>query len=163
MDRPTFNIYHANGKGTGTAMKVELHPAEGTAEGSVVISLVRQTSVATREGCKPVYPTFGWGDRISVKLDPIDVERVIEVFAGETMAINDGKGLFHKRADGTTAVFKLCHHLDPVPCYLLTIEKTEDGETDQRNIALSPTEAGMLYHGLVASMGMLMFGGQGWR
>lgn len=163
MDRPTFNIYHANGKGTGTAMKVELYPAEGITEGSVVISLVRQTSGAMREGCKPVYPTFGWGDRISVRLYPVDVERVLEVFAGETEAINDGKGLFHTRADGTTAVFKLCHHLDPVPYYLLTIEKTEDGETNQRNIALSPTEAGMLYHGLVASMGMLMFGGQGWR
>ena len=163
MDRPTFNICHANGKGTGTAMKVELHPAEGIAEGSVVISLVRQTSVATMEGCKLIYPTFGWGDRISVKLNPVDVERVLEVFAGETEAINDGKGLFHTRADGTTAAFKLRHHIDPVPCYLLTIEKTENDETDQRNIALSPTEAGMLYHGLVASMGMLMFGGQGWR
>lgn len=158
MDRPTFNICHANGKGTGTAMKVELNHAEGIAEGSVVISLVRQTSVATREGCKPVYPTFGWGDRITVKLDPIEVERVLEVFAGNTEAINDGQGLFHARVDGTTAVFKLRHHINPVPCYLLTIEETEDGETDQRNIALSPTEAGMLYHGLVASMGLLLFG-----
>ena len=160
MDRPTFNIYHANSKGTGMAMNVELHPAEGVKEGCVFLSLARQTSVSRDEN--PTFPTFGWVDRIIVKLNPIDIEKMLEVFSGMTEAINDGYGLSSTRADGTTTIMKLCHKVELLPCYLLEIEQTENGETDQRCFALSPTEGGMLYHGLVASMGRWMFGDQGY-
>ena len=42
MTRPAWTMYHPNGKGTGSALRLELHPAHGQTNGSIFATLVPQ-------------------------------------------------------------------------------------------------------------------------
>ena len=51
-----IGIYHANGKGTGCAIKIELHPAHDEVDGSVFIRLALQKTVGSVANGTHVYP-----------------------------------------------------------------------------------------------------------
>ncbi len=150
-----YKLYHPNGKGNGSALSLELHPAGNPDVGKVILSIVPQKTVGSRADGTPTFPTFAWADAFIVRLEVTEIEKMLEVFAGETESINDGKGLLDAR-NGTT--FCVRHTIDPVPRYIIEIVKREGEEPKKRLISLTPTEAGALYHGLAACMGSLMFG-----
>lgn len=153
---PKVNIFHANAKGTGSALTVEVCPAMEYIDGNVNISFAAQMPY---EGEK-VFPRFDFGNRITISLHPLEVEKLLEVFEGQTESIEDGKGFFIVAPTSRTS-FKCSHIIDPVPGYALTVERKmvgEETETRSATFVLTPSEGGMLYHGLRSVMGRLLFG-----
>ena len=66
--RPRLALYHANARGTGCAIKMELHPASGAADGGIFCTFAAQKTVGYRLGPNPTFPTFDWTEAHTVKL-----------------------------------------------------------------------------------------------
>jgi len=132
--RPQFAIYHPNGKGTGCALKMELHPAHGDVDGCIMMCLAQQKTVGDMRGPTRTFPTFDWENRICVKLDFADLCKFLQVFRGECESIEDGKGLYHRSMRYTTRiVFR--HLIDPVQGYSLEVYRDTVGRPDESRMA----------------------------
>ena len=158
IKRPALAFYKANAKGTGCAMKMELHPAHGDTAGCIMMSLAKQKTVDDRRGPNPTFPTFDWGNPITVKLDFTDLAKMLQVFRGEYESIEDGRGLVHRSPKGLTYI-RLSHLIDPIPGYRLDV-KLCDGVVivEQRAIMLAPYEALGLTAAIESSLGIICFG-----
>ena len=157
--RPSLSFYHANGKGTGSAVKMELHPAHDQTEGSIMMSVARQATVGDRSGKTPTFPRFDWNGKIVVKLGFADLSKILQVLRGECEAIDDGKGLFH-RTDRFSTRISLRHILEPVHGYVMDIFRSAaggGGET-KATFVFSPHEAVGLTASLESSFGVICFG-----
>ena len=156
--RPVLRYYHANSKGTGSAMEFELHPAHGKTSGSIFAGIARQKTVGTSSGGTKVFPTFDWKDKACFKLDMADLCEMLQVFRGMQESIADGKGLFHRTSTTTTSI-KLSHIVEPRSGYLLEVwRKQGSGETWGARILFSVSEALGLSLALEQSMGSIAFG-----
>lgn len=104
--RPTLAFYHANGKGSGSAVRFEAVPATGDRDGAVFLTLAQQKSVATgsAEQGNRQHATFDWANRITVKLNFGDLCQMIPVLKGLATSIGDGKGLYHESGNTTTII-----------------------------------------------------------
>ncbi len=51
-------ICHANARGTGSAVRFELHPARGKTAGYLFVEVARQKTVASMQGEVPTFATF---------------------------------------------------------------------------------------------------------
>ena len=156
--RPALALYKANAKCTGCAMKMELHPAHGDTAGGSMMSLASQKTVGDYRGPNPIYPTFDWENAICVKLDFIDLSKMLQVFRGECENIEDGRGLVHRSPSGLTYI-RLEHLVEPIPGYRLDV-KLCDGVViiEQRSIILMPYEALGLVAAIESSLGVICFG-----
>ena len=150
-----YNIYHPNGKGNGSSLSLELYTANGPNVGKVILSFARQVSVGSEVDGRRTFPRFDWANQVAIRLEPTEIEKMLEVFAGETESINDGKGLVDLP---NITTFYVRHSVEPVPHYVIEIVKAEGEAKQRRVILLSPTEARTLYDGLTAAMGALVFG-----
>ena len=144
-ERPTLALYHANGKGTGSAMKLQLYPARvGDLGGAIYATIASQSSLGDRRSMPPVYPRFDWDNALKVKLDFDDLAKVLQVLRGETESIDEGKGLFHRYAD-KCQVIKFRHMIEPVCGYSLEVCETftndEHVNESTTRISLSNAEA----------------------
>lgn len=119
---PKLSLYHANPKGTGSAIQFELRPAHGFEEGAIYFRIAPQATVGS--AANKVFPTFDWEKAIVGKLCFTDVCQMLQVFRGECETINDGKGLFQVSTKDTK-VIRLAHVIDPVGCYMLDVTKTD--------------------------------------
>ena len=155
--RPKFSLYHANAKGTGCALKMEMHPALGDSDGYFMVGLAGQLTVGERRGSQPVYPTFDWNNAIYVKLDFSDITKMLEVFRGMTESIEDGKGLFHSSPSGTTKI--ILRHIQEGG-YSFDIFRSKAGVegTVGAHFVLSPNEAYGLALAMEDSLGAICFG-----
>ena len=81
--RPRLALYHANARGTGCAIKMELHPASGAADGGIFCTFAAQKTVGYRLGPNPTFPTFDWTEAHTVKLAFDDLAKMQQVFRGE--------------------------------------------------------------------------------
>lgn len=152
-----FTIYHPNAKGTGSALTLtpRIADAMNRIEGHIILGIAQQTSTGNEVEGRRTFPRFDWANEISIRLEPTEIEKMLEVFAGETEAINDGEGLVDVPHSTT---FYVRHSVEPVPHYVIEIVKAESEDKQRRVISLSPTEARTLYDGLTAAMGALVFG-----
>ena len=158
MTRPTLTMYHPNGRGTGSAIRLELHPAHDDTAGSIMATIATQLTTGDRLGSMPVYPKFDWDGAITVKLDFTDISKMLQVFRGECESIEDGRGLFHKSTRGTTKI-TLRHIVEPINGYMLEVSrKTSDSEDSNARIFLAPYEALGLATAIESSMGVICFG-----
>lgn len=157
--RPKFALYHASPKGTGCAIKMDLHPAHDTTDGSIWLTIANQMTIGDRRGPNPTYPRFDWEGGACVKLDFNDLCRILQVFRGETETIEDGKGLFHTSSRATTRIV-LRHTVDPVAGYSLEIYRTpRGGEEEHRyHFFFKPAEAAGLTDAIADVMGFIAFG-----
>lgn len=134
MKRPAMTMHHANTKGSGTALRLELHPARPDADGSILATIAPQKSPTPA-------PSFDWDNSISVRLCFLDLAKVLQVFRGHFESIDDGKGLFLRTAKGCTVV-RLAHRIEPVGCYLLEVShRPNGGETVCMRFAMTYDEA----------------------
>ena len=78
--KPRLALYHANAKGTGCAIKMELHPAVGATDGSIFCTFAAQKTVGNRLGPNPTFPTFDWDGAITVKLAFDDLTKMQQFF-----------------------------------------------------------------------------------
>ena len=157
MTRPTLTMYHPNGKGTGSAIRLELHPAHDDTAGSIMATIATQLTIGDRLGAVPVYPRFDWDGAITVKLDFTDISKMLQVFRGECESIEDGRGLFHKSTRGTTKI-TLRHIVEPIHGYMLEFYRKTSEEDSNARIFLSPYEALGLATAIESSMGVICFG-----
>lgn len=158
IKRPALAFYKANAKGTGCAMKMELHPAHGDTAGGIMMSLASQKTVGDYRGPNPIYPTFDWENPITVKLDFTDLAKMLQVFRGERESIEEGRGLIHRSPSGLTYI-KLAHLVDPIPGYKFEVKfSAGEGRVEQRTIMLAPYEALGLTAAIESSLGVICFG-----
>ena len=134
-------FYHPNGKGTGSALQLELHPAHEDTEGSVFLTMAPQRTIGMRTADDTVHPTFDWRNAVCLKLDLMDLAQILQVLRGVQESLADGKGLFH-RSSNASAIIKFEHRIEPVPGYLLDISKKPlAGDLMRVNFFFRPAEA----------------------
>jgi len=158
--RPKFSIYHPNGRGTGCALKMELHPAHDDHDGSIMMCVASQKTVGDLRGPVRKFPTFDWENRICVKLDFADICRMLQVLRGECESIGDGKGLYHRSSRFTTRIV-LRHIIEPVQGYSLEVYRESAGESDESrsaHIVLNTWEALGIAMAFENSIGVICFG-----
>ena len=158
--RPSLSFYHANSKGTGSAVQMRLHPAHDYTDGSIMLRIANQMTVGNPMGPNPTFATFDWENAMTVKLDFNDLCQVLQVFRGECEAINDGKGLYHRSPLGLTTI-KLKHLVDPVPGYLLEIYRSSQRgkEADgHAGMLFKPAEALGVCESIAGAMYLVSFG-----
>jgi len=157
--RPRLSFYHPNGKGTGCAMRLELHPAHDRTDGSIMMSVANQLTVGDRRGPNPVFPRFDWDNKITVKLDFTDLSKMLQVFRGECESLEEGKGLYHSAPNFTTRIV-LRHVIEPTPGYSIELYRTpRSGEDEIRtHLLLSPWEALGLAESITGSLACISFG-----
>ena len=119
MKRPATTICHANMKGTGTALRLELHPAHTDSDGSILATIAQQSSPAS----------FDWDNSILVRFDLLELAKILQVLRGQYESINDGRGFYHRTINGLTVV-RLYHRIEPIGGYDLDVShKSNDGDT----------------------------------
>ena len=162
--RPTLALYHANGKGTGSAMKLELYPARvgDLDSGAIYVTIAPQSTFGDRSSTPPIYPRFDWGNAIKVKLDFSDLSKMLQVLRGETESIDDGKGLLHCYNDKFQRIgFR--HVVEPIMGYSMDVmeasDKDEHTHMDRRmHFFLSNAEALGLSLAIEHSFAAIAFG-----
>jgi len=158
--RPNLTFYHANPKGTGSAVQMNLHPAHDDTDGCIMLKMANQMTVGDRRGPNPTFSRFDWENAMCVKLDFSDLTQILQVLRGECESINDGKGLYHVSPRGS-AIIRLSHLVEPVAGYMLDISRrpTGGGEVENRGrMLLSPSEALGLCETIAGSLYLVSFG-----
>ena len=152
-------IYHANPKGTGTAMRLELHPAHGETDGSVRIVLAPQRSASGARTTPIPPPTFDWENTLRVKLDFTDLSKVLQVLRGECESVDEGRGIVHQTATALTRI-SFRHLVDPIPGYSLETERIArgGGESVRAAIFFGSAEACGLAEAFAAAIPLVAFG-----
>ena len=151
MKRPAITICHANTRGTGTALRLELHPARTDSDGSILATIAPQNAI------KPV-ASFYWNNSISVRLCLMDLAKILQVFRGQYESINDGKGFYHRTINGFTVV-RLYHRIEPIGGYVLDVaHKPNDGETVRLVFLMNYDEAFALAEAIDHAMLYVAFG-----
>lgn len=158
--RPKLAFFHANARGTGCAMTMDLHPAHGQKDGCIMAAFACQKTVGVRDGGAVTYPTFDWANRICVKLGFTDLCKILQVFRGECESIEGDKGLIHRSPQYLTRIC-LKHLTDPVQGYAIDVYRSTHGRPDDdrhAHIHLSPSEALGLGISFENSIGIICFG-----
>ena len=151
MKKPTITICHANARGTGTALRLELHPANTDSDGSILATIAPQNAM------KPV-ASFDWNNSISVRLRLMDLAKILQVFRGNYESIDDGKGFYHRTINGFTVV-RLYHRIEPIGGYVLDVaHKPNDGETVRLVFSMTYDEAFALAEAIDHAMLYVAFG-----
>lgn len=150
---------HANPKGTGSAMRLELHPAHGDTDGSIRLVLAPQLTVGDCRKRPMVLPTFDWDNALKAKLDFTDASKILQVLRGECESIEEGKGLFHLSESGTLRIL-FRHLVDPLPGYHLEVERKDRTTGEERRVLFSvnPAEACGLCEAFAAAIPLVAFG-----
>lgn len=152
MKRPATTMYHANARGTGTALRLELHQARLDVEGSIL------ATIAPQKVQQPHVASFDWDGAISVRLELLDLAKILQVFRGRYESINDGKGLYHFTTNGCKVV-RLEHRIEPVGGYVLSISyRPYGGETVCLVFAMTDDEAFALAEAIDHAMLYVAFG-----
>ena len=160
--RPRLSFYHANGKGTGSAVRFEVVPASGDRDGSVFLTLAQQKSVATgsAEQGNRQHATFDWTNRTIVKLNFSDLCQLLPVFKGQAAAVAEGKGLYHDSRN-TTTLINLTRQSEPYAGFALEVSRKEKADPDSAarvRIVFNPAESFGLGAVLEQALGLLAFG-----
>lgn len=158
--RPRFSLYHANAKGTGSALKMELHPAHDDIDGSIFLTLACQKTVGSAQSQNPTFSTFDWEMAMVVKLDFTDLTQILQVFRGELESVNNDRGLYH-RAPSFNTVIKLRHVLEGAGGYALELYRNTRGNPDGDRSGyffFSASEALGLSRAIEGALGVICFG-----
>lgn len=154
MKRPAMTMHHANAKGTGTAIRLELHPARPDADGSILATIAPQKSPTPAAP----YASFDWDNSIAVRLGFLELAKILQVFRGQYESIDDGKGIYHRTANGCTVV-RLAHRIEPVGGYVLDVShRPNGGETVCMSFAMTYDEAFALSEAIGQAMLYVSFG-----
>ena len=157
--RPNLAFYRASVKGTGSAVKMNLHPAHDDVDGSIMLTIANQMTVGNRMGPNPTFSTFDWDNAITVKLDFNDLTQILQVLRGETESINEGKGLYHRSPRGLTGI-RFSHMVDPVSGYALDISRKsgKEGEETRAHFLFNSAEALGICEAFASSLYLVAFG-----
>ena len=116
--RPKLLFYHANAKGSGSAVQFECAAATGDQEGRIFVSMAAQRQVAD-EGQNA---TFDWKNKVIVKLGFSDLSAILLVLNGRSAELGDGKGLYHDSKSSTT-IIRLAKQTEPYSGYAFELSR----------------------------------------
>lgn len=152
MNHLTFA--HPNAKNTGTAVKFELHPAEGGREGRIAMWIAPQKE---RQSATEL-SSFDWDKAALVMFSPLEIGGLLEVLRGYHEKLEDGRGYFH-RYSNRAAIIHFEHQLEPIPSYVMTLtEKTGGVELREIAFMLSTCEGLVLSEVFTSALVRMAFG-----
>lgn len=159
VNLPCLRFYHPNGRGTGCAMVMKLHPANYMQSGFISVSIANQMTVGNLAGNNPTFSKFDWENKVDVVLDFNDLCAILQVLRGETESIGNGHGVFHKYNECWQKI-QMCHLIDPVCGYSFEVIETtaNSGEEKRVNMLLSPAESLGICESIAGSMYLIAFG-----
>ena len=160
--RPALALYHANGKGTGSAVRFEVTPAAGDRDGAVYMKLAQQKSVASgsNEQGNRQHATFDWQNRVTVKLNFSDLCQMIPVFKGASPSIAEGKGLYHDSRSHVTMI-NLAFQTEPSRGHALEVSRRPKAGSEPATrvrMLFNAAEAYGLGTVLEQALGLVAFG-----
>lgn len=160
--RPALALYHANGKGTGSAARFEVTPATGDRDGAIYMKLAQQKSVASgsNEQGNRQHATFDWQNRIVVKLNFSDLCQMIPVLKGISPSIADGKGLYHDSRSHVTMI-NLAFQTEPTRGHALDVSRRPKAGSEPATrvrMLFNAAEAYGLGTVLEQALGLVAFG-----
>jgi len=130
MKMPYLMMYHANGKGTGTGIRIRMIPARvkeiakdryANVAGGWKLDIAPQKSITQ--------PAFDWDKAMQVRLGFDELCHFQQVLRGECETINEKRGLFFREENAST-VLMFEHIVDPVSGYIMTVKRLEVGKPD---------------------------------
>lgn len=149
--RPSFTLIKPNAKGTGSALKLSLHPAHDDMEGFILAEFAEQERAGD-----PL--SFYWDNSMCIKLGFDDICKLLQVFRGECEQINDGKGVVHKSKHGINFL-NLSHHIEPVCGYRIYYRRAESLSNERSiSVFIFPHEALGICCALEHALGIVVFG-----
>lgn len=151
MNNLTF--YHGNIRGTGSAVKFELHPAEDGREGHIAMWIAPQKE----NNPDTKFHAFDWDKAIFIRLPILDIAGMLEVFRGYRESLADNKGFFHVYANRNVNI-RMEHRLDPCPLYYFSISQKMGDERRQITFGFTMCEALVLSEVFTSSLVRMAFG-----
>ena len=155
-----LTIYHANSKGTGAAVRLELklNRDDEDRNGCFFLEMAKQKTTASQENSQRTPATFDWAAKATVKLGFMDVCEILTVLeAKQEQAGGTRNGLYHESAQINTIIaFKRATERSG---YQLGISRRHaDGrEIFKGHILLSEVEGTGLRHLLATALFYMVF------
>lgn len=140
----TVCLYHPNGKGSGSAMRLEPR-INGSGEdryNCFFLEMAAQKSTAGSRGTGAEFATFDWDNKIVVKLGFLDISEFLMVFEGKAKQVGGQRnGLYHASSQGNTLIS--LSRQEERQNYFLSLSRKRNGASEPQriSIALSDIEA----------------------
>ena len=136
-------FYHPNGKGTGSAMRLEprINRDDRDRYNCFFMELAGQKTAANLKAGAGVPATFDWAGKITVKLGFLDVSEILTVLEGRSdHAGGSRNGLYHAAGNGNTLISFQANREQRI--YHLSVSKKNGAQTPHKlGITLSESEA----------------------
>lgn len=149
-----LRFYHPNGKGTGTALQLELRLNRRSEDRYNCFFLETARQVAVRTGKDNGFARFDWAGKITTKLAFLDVCAFLNVLEGQCDGIGpDGKGLYHQTPTSNTLI-GLSREKEAGDGVMLRVSRKDRSRGDpmRMSMRLSACEATGLRHVLTSGM-----------
>lgn len=159
--RPRLTFYHANSKGTGSAVQFEMSPGNARREGAVYMTMANQKSIAAVVDGQKQYATFDWAGSMLIKLNFNDISQILMVLKGLNDTMGGGKGLYHQSRLYQTIINCTRHNEPPLVGVALDASRKSksDAQSGTRSrIFLNEVEVFGLSLAFEQIMGQLAFG-----
>ncbi|MGA1192825.1 MAG: hypothetical protein ACO398_01980 [Kiritimatiellia bacterium] len=137
-------FYHQNNRGTGTALRLEPRVNRDDADryNCFFMEMAAQKTTANRDGGGVSPATFDWVNKITVKLNFMDIAEMLTVLEGRTLRVGgDRNGLFHASGGGNTLI-AFQRNLEHNTFFLaLSCKRNKEAVPYKLGITLSDAEA----------------------
>ena len=138
----TLAIYHPNGRGAGSAMRLEprINRDGDDRYNCFFLEMAAQKSTAQRAGGKTDYATFDWERKITVKLGFLDVSELLTVLEGRAPHVGGPrKGLYHASGNGNTLI-AFSRDQTERGGYYLSLSRKREGDSEPSRVAIGLSE-----------------------
>jgi hypothetical protein len=152
-------FYHANGKGTGAALRFEFKPPSGRRNGCFFMEMAKQKTTASGSGSKRAHATFDWESKATVKLSFMDVCEFLAVLQLKQPSLGaNGKGLYHVNGEKDTVIGMRANTERKGYTVGISRKDKQGEQIFKGHFLLSPTEAIGLEAILSAALFHMAFG-----
>jgi hypothetical protein len=140
----SLGLYHQNGRGTGSALRLELRlnrPGEDRYN-CFFLELAAQKTCVQRQNGDTQPATFDWERKVTVKLDFIDVCEFLTVLEGRAAKIGGERGGLYHAAGGDNTLISFQRNAEQRTYYLGVSKKRDKDDSPQKvGMTLSEVEA----------------------
>jgi hypothetical protein len=137
-------FYHANAKGTGVAAQFELRLNRDGEDryDCFFLEMAHQKTVATPGDWRKGHATFDWAEKVTVKLDFMDICELISVLEGRRSQAGIGQNGIYHEAMGSSTLISFKKNPEGEGFYLGVSKKSkEGGQRFKGHILLSDIES----------------------
>jgi len=140
----SISFYHPNGKGTGSALRLEprINRDDADRYNCFFIEMAPQKSLAARGANGMTPATFDWSKKITVKLGFLDIAELLTVLEGRAEKVGgERNGLYHASGTSNTLISFLRNKEQGGFYLALSIKRNKDETPQKIGISLSEVEA----------------------